>query len=82
LSEYKFMPNIDFVSKNEYTVKDPLPIPLMTKYKFLKVTPRNSIVYDRKDQVVAREIFIFQNGIVEEKEEPTAEPNALKELSS
>ncbi|OGE83446.1 MAG: hypothetical protein A3B95_00075 [Candidatus Doudnabacteria bacterium RIFCSPHIGHO2_02_FULL_43_13b] len=57
---YDFMPNLDFATKNGYTILDPLPIDLTKKYKFLKVTDRKSIIYDRRDQVVAREIFIFQ----------------------
>ena len=66
-SEYEFMDNLDFAAKNGYTVLDPIPVPLKTKYRFLKVTSRNTVVYDRKDQVVAREIVIFTNGVIEPK---------------
>lgn len=62
MSDYEFMPNLDFISQNGYTVSDPLPQYLTAKYKFLKVTPRKSIVYDRNDQVVAREILVIQYG--------------------
>ena len=63
--EYEFMPNLDFIEKNGYTILDPLPGYLSSKYKFLKVTPRKSIIYDRKDQVVAREILVLQYGVPE-----------------
>jgi tRNA G10 N-methylase Trm11 len=58
---YVFMPNLDFIEKNAYTVRDPINTDLTTKYKFLKVTDRKSIVYDRKDQIVAREIMVIEN---------------------
>ena len=68
--DYEFMPDLDFAIKNEYTVLDPIPSNLSAKYKFLRVTGRKSIVYDRKDQVVAREIVIFQKGIIDEVIKP------------
>ena len=58
---YKFMPAIDKIVKLGYTLIDPLPQILLEKYDFLQVTPRKSIIYDRKDQFVSREIFIFTN---------------------
>jgi tRNA G10 N-methylase Trm11 len=61
-TDYMFMPNLDFAQQNGYTAVDPLPDFLVKKYKFLKVTERKSIIYDRKDQVVAREIIIFRYG--------------------
>ncbi|HEX5429783.1 MAG TPA: DNA methyltransferase [Patescibacteria group bacterium] len=64
---YAFMPNLDFAAESGYTICDPIPSPIRDKYKFLRVTPRNSIVYDRKDQVVAREIIIFQNGEINQE---------------
>jgi tRNA G10 N-methylase Trm11 len=62
ISDYEFMPNLDFATENGYTVLDPLPPELTAKYRFLRLTPRKSIVYDRKEQVVAREIIIFKYG--------------------
>lgn len=62
MSDYEFMPNLDFIAENGYAICDPLPEYLTVKYKFLKVTPRKSIIYDRNDQVVAREIFVIQYG--------------------
>src|SRR3989344_5418211 len=62
LSDYEFMPSLDFVLQNGYTILDPLSEGLTTKYRFLRVTPRKYMIYDRRDQIVAREIFIFQLG--------------------
>ena len=61
------MPSIDFALTSGYTVVDPLPKDIAKKYKFLKITERGSTVYDRKDQVVAREIIIFQYGKLQEE---------------
>ncbi|HYC79904.1 MAG TPA: DNA methyltransferase [Candidatus Binatia bacterium] len=61
---YEYMPNLDFATENGYTIQAPIPQELKQKYKFLRVTDRNSIVYDRKDQVVAREIVIFTKGLI------------------
>lgn len=57
---YVSFPIIDKILKLGYAIVAPLPTELTSKYKFLKVTPRNSIIYDRKDQVVVREIMIFK----------------------
>ena len=56
---YEFMPGIDDLLALGYTVEDPFPESVNKVAPFLKVTPRRSIVYDRKDQVVAREIITF-----------------------
>ena len=58
-TDYEYMPNLDFATENGYTVLAPIPEEIRAKYKYLRVTERNSVVYDRKDQVVAREIVIF-----------------------
>lgn len=84
-SDYEFLPSLDFGTQNEYTVVDPIPSTIRTKYKFLKVTPRSTLVYDRKDQVVAREIVIFQKGIIETPEinsEPVVEGAQASETES
>ncbi len=65
-TDYEFMPDLDFAAKNEYTILDPIPAPIKAKYRFLRVTGRKSVVYDRKDQIVAREIFIFHNGLIQQ----------------
>lgn len=59
---YEFMPNLDFATQNGYTVQSLLPEHLAAKYRFLKVTERKTAVYDRNDQVVAREIIVFTYG--------------------
>lgn len=61
-TDYEFMANLDFISENGYTILDPLPVQLTAKYRFLKVTSRKSIIYDRREQVVAREIFVLKYG--------------------
>lgn len=66
---YEFFPSLDLATNLGYTVVDPMPLQLSGKYRFLKLTERNTVVYDRKDQVVAREIVIFRNGPDEEKSE-------------
>ena len=59
-NRYIFFPHLDFLEKLGYSILDPLPQELIEKYSFLKVTERKSMVYDRKDQIVAREIFVIQ----------------------
>jgi tRNA G10 N-methylase Trm11 len=78
-AEYEFLPNLDFALNSDYTILDPLPEFLQIKYKFLRVTERKSVIYDRKDQVVAREIFIFQNG---QSKQETVEPALAAEIES
>src|SRR3989338_5658043 len=80
-SAYEQMPDLDFAEQNGYTVLDPLPKDLSTKYKFLRVTPRKSIIYDRKDQVVAREIIVFHYGEII-KTEPVIEDANASETES
>jgi tRNA G10 N-methylase Trm11 len=59
-TDYVRMPNLDFALNNGYNIQDPLDQSFY-KYKFIETSnDRKSIIYDRKDQVVAREIFIFQ----------------------
>lgn len=58
-TEYLQVPDIDFITSLGYTVEDHFPESVRTSLKFLKITARNSIIYDRKDQVVAREILTF-----------------------
>lgn len=54
-----FLPIIDRIKKIGFEVVDPLPKEFR-KYKFLEITPRNSILYFRPDQLVWREILIFK----------------------
>ncbi|OGE83183.1 MAG: hypothetical protein A2846_03440 [Candidatus Doudnabacteria bacterium RIFCSPHIGHO2_01_FULL_49_9] len=57
---YSFFPGIDKLTKLGYDILNPLPEVVLEKFTFLQVTPRKSIIYDRKDQFVSREIFIFK----------------------
>jgi len=61
---------------------DPLPTELVAKYRFLRVTNRKSIVYDRKDQVVAREIIIFKYGKEELSEASNSKPEVAEDEPS
>ncbi|MBX4204596.1 MAG: hypothetical protein KW788_00200 [Candidatus Doudnabacteria bacterium] len=83
-TDYEFMDNLDFGTENGYTVLDPISEPLALKYKFLRVTGRKTMVYDRKDQIVAREIVIFYNGIpkVESNQETVIEGTIVPETES
>lgn len=53
-----FLPIIEEIKKIGFNVADLLPKEFK-KYEFLKLTPRNSIVYSRPDQKVFREILVF-----------------------
>jgi len=55
-----FLPILDEIKKIGFAAADPLPEEFK-KYSFLEITPRNSILYFRPDQLVWREIFIFVN---------------------
>jgi tRNA G10 N-methylase Trm11 len=66
-TDYEFMPNLDFALENGYNIRDPLPEHLSAKYRFLRLTPRKTTVYDRRDQVVAREIVIFTYGTINQE---------------
>ena len=57
--QYVFTPFIDKLEKIGYSIICPLDEKFITKYT--KITSRNSIVYSRPDQIVAREVFVFEN---------------------
>ncbi len=59
LVNYEFMPGIDDLLALGYTIEDPFPESVYKLAPFLKVTDRKSMIYDRKEQVVAREIITF-----------------------
>jgi tRNA G10 N-methylase Trm11 len=59
LVNYEFMPGIDDLLALGYTIEDPFPESVYKVAPFLKVTARKSMIYDRKEQVVAREIITF-----------------------
>lgn len=58
--DYIFFPSLDFITNLGYNIVDLIPSTLADSMPFLKLTERKTAVYDRKDQVVAREIVIFQ----------------------
>ena len=60
-NSYATFPIVDKVLDLGYHIVDPLPEVLLKQFDFLKVTTRKSIIYDRKDQFVSREIFIFKS---------------------
>lgn len=57
---YRHFEIIDKIVKLGYSVLDLLPPILKERFNFLQITGRNSIIYDRKDQFVSREILIFE----------------------
>lgn len=58
--EYEKMPNLDFAQELGYNSEALIPSSVTKKLKFLKLTDRQTAIYDRKDQIVAREIAIFK----------------------
>jgi tRNA G10 N-methylase Trm11 len=57
---YEMLPNLDFLESLGYNMMDIIPTSVVKKFPFLRLTQRNTAIYDRKDQVVAREIVIFE----------------------
>jgi len=58
--EYEMFPSLDFAASLGYDLVDLIPSNLAAAMPFLKLTGRKTAIYDRKDQIVAREIVIFQ----------------------
>jgi tRNA G10 N-methylase Trm11 len=59
--DYAPLPSIDFITDLGYDIEDHFTPQIKASMPFLKVTARGSIIYDRKEQVVAREIITFVN---------------------
>lgn len=59
-SEYDMFPSLDFALQNGYNLIDIISPSIAGKFGFLKLTSRNTVIYDRKDQIVAREIVAFE----------------------
>lgn len=57
---YTSFPSLDFITKLGYNVVDLIPSILAESMPFLRLTDRKTAIYDRKDQIVAREIVIFE----------------------
>lgn len=58
--QYTMFPSLDFITKLGYNNVDLIPSILSDDMPFLKLTERKTAIYDRKDQIVAREIVIFE----------------------
>lgn len=58
--EYEQFPNLDFAADSGYNLVKLIPDNLAKSLPFLKLTDRGTAIYDRKDQIVAREIVIFE----------------------
>jgi tRNA G10 N-methylase Trm11 len=59
--DYRYFPSIDFITKLGYTIVEHFPEQIRKIAPFLQVTERGSMLYDRKDQIVAREILTFKH---------------------
>lgn len=59
--DYRYFPSIDFITKLGYTFVEHFPEQIRQIAPFLQITERSSMLYDRKDQVVAREILTFKH---------------------
>lgn len=59
-TEYVMFPSLDFATTTGYNICSVIPQEIGLLMPFLRITPRGSIIYDRKDQVVAREIIMFE----------------------
>ena len=57
---YEQLPSLDFITGLGYNLVDIIAPALAKKLKFLKLTSRGTIIYDRTDQIVAREIAVFE----------------------
>jgi tRNA G10 N-methylase Trm11 len=57
--QYVFAPFVDKLKKMGYSIISPLNEKFITKHT--KITSRSSIIYDRSDQFVTREVSIFEN---------------------
>ncbi len=58
--DYIYFPSLDFITDLGYNLVSAISPNLAAKFSFLKLTPRGTVIYDRKDQIVAREIVIFE----------------------
>lgn len=59
-NSYEKLPSLDFIRDLGYNLLDIISPALVKKLQFLKFTERNTVIYDRKDQIVAREICLFE----------------------
>lgn len=59
-NNYEMMPTIDWGKDLGYNLVNLISPAISKQMKFLKLTSRGTAIYDRKDQIVAREIVIFE----------------------
>jgi tRNA G10 N-methylase Trm11 len=59
-TDYELFPYLDDITNLGYNITSLIPSNLAKSLPFLKLTERGSGIYDRKDQIVAREIIIFE----------------------
>lgn len=57
---YVMFEGLDWHEALGYTLLELVPQKIARQMKFLKLTNRGTAIYDRKDQIVAREIVIFE----------------------
>ncbi|MBI3231824.1 MAG: hypothetical protein HYZ51_01950 [Candidatus Doudnabacteria bacterium] len=57
---YIMTPSLDWANELGYNLLELIPRKAANQMKFLKLTERKTAIYDRKDQIVAREITIFE----------------------
>ncbi len=57
---YEQLESLDFITALGYNLVDIITPALAKKLKFLRLTERGTAIYDRKDQIVAREIVVFE----------------------
>lgn len=58
--DYEMLESLDFIRDIGYNQVDIISPKIAKTLSFLKITERKTAIYDRKDQVVAREIVIFE----------------------
>ncbi len=59
-TDYVLFPSLDFAKNLGYNNVDIIPEKIAKSMPFLQLTERKTAIYDRKDQIVAREICIFE----------------------
>jgi tRNA G10 N-methylase Trm11 len=59
-NEYIMFPSLDFATSNGYNIVSVIQKEFSSQMPFLRLSPRGTVIYDRKDQTVAREIVIFE----------------------
>jgi len=57
---YIMLESLDFAKNLGYNLLELVPKKIANQMKFLKLTERKTAIYDRKDQIVAREIAVFE----------------------